>query len=263
MSGHISEKAGFLAALAKDDPERRQAEEHARGCATCREALDEGRRLVELLAEALPLHPPTPDRDPCLEHELAKASELRDRSWRTLTWAAGAGLALVWVLQLFYSKHLAIDVRNVMTSLAVLALGITCIAFVRERQRYVVGAMILMSGVFALLIGAAAPSIEARIGVECTLCELAAATIPWGLVIVLARRRRILLDRATTMAVAAGGALASQAAQLIGCPVPHARAHLVVFHFGGVLLALALGAISHGDGSPLPTEGAPLPVARL
>ncbi|HUK63643.1 MAG TPA: hypothetical protein VLV15_09920, partial [Dongiaceae bacterium] len=143
MSGHIDERAGFLAALAKDDPERRQAEEHARSCPTCRVALDEGRRLVELLADALPLHPPVPDSDPCLQHELEKQKQIRDRSWRTIIWVAGAGLALVWVLQLFYSKHLAIDARNVVTSLAVLALGIGCLAFVRERQRYVVGAMIL------------------------------------------------------------------------------------------------------------------------
>jgi hypothetical protein len=244
MSGHIDEKAGFLAALAKDDPERRLAEEHARSCAACREALDEGRRLVELLSEALPLHPPVAETAGCAAHALEREKQLRDRSWRKLTWAAAGGLAAAWVLQLVYSKHLALDVRNVVTSLFVLGLGITALSFVRERQRYVVGATIFVSGMFALLIGAAAPSIEARIGAECTMCELVAAAIPRLAVIGLARYRRIVLDRATTMAVAAGGALASQAAQLIGCPVPHARAHILVFHFGGVLLALALGAMN-------------------
>src|SRR3982750_1487641 len=49
MNSHIADRAGFLAALAKDDPERVQAEEHARGCAPCREAFAEGLGLVALL----------------------------------------------------------------------------------------------------------------------------------------------------------------------------------------------------------------------
>src|SRR5262245_47283051 len=98
MSRHIDEKAGFLAALAKDDPERKLAEEHARSCAACRDALEEGRRLVDLLAEALPLHPPTPDTVGCAAHALERERKLADRSWRILTWAAGGAMALAWVL---------------------------------------------------------------------------------------------------------------------------------------------------------------------
>src|SRR5262249_15182868 len=139
-----------------------------------------------------------------------------DRSWRLITWAAGGAMVLGWVLQLFYSKRLTVDPRSVVTSLAVLGLAITAISFVRERQRYVIGAMVLLSGLFALFIGAAASSLETRIGIECTMCELVAAVIPWLAVIVLAKRRGVVLDRATTMAVAAGGAVASQAAQLMG-----------------------------------------------
>jgi hypothetical protein len=244
MSGHIDEKAGFLAALAKDDPERRQAEEHARSCASCREALDEGRRLVELLSEALPLDPPTQESLDCAAQAIDREQKTADRSWRLLTWVAGAGMALGWVLQLFYSKRLTVDPRSVVTSLAVLGATIAAFAFIRDRQRYVVATLVLLSGLFALLIGAAATSLETRIGVECTMCELVAALIPWLAVIILAKRNEIVLDRITTMAAAAGGAIASQAAQLMGCPVPHARAHLLVFHFGGVLLALAIGAIN-------------------
>ena len=60
MNGHIADRAGFLAALAKDDPERQLAEEHARSCADCLEALDEGRRLMLLLGDAMPVAPPAP-----------------------------------------------------------------------------------------------------------------------------------------------------------------------------------------------------------
>ena len=46
------------------------------------------------------------------------------------------------------------------------------------------------------------------------------------------------------MGVAAAGAVASQAGQLLSCPVGHANPHLLLFHFGGVLLAVALGAMN-------------------
>jgi hypothetical protein len=58
MTDHIAARAGFLAALPAHDPERLRAEEHARTCPPCREALDEGFRLVALLQRALPPHPP-------------------------------------------------------------------------------------------------------------------------------------------------------------------------------------------------------------
>ena len=46
MSDHIADKAGFLAALPKDDPERLSAEDHIRSCPPCGSALAEGRRLT-------------------------------------------------------------------------------------------------------------------------------------------------------------------------------------------------------------------------
>src|SRR5262249_29521841 len=137
MSGHIDEKAGFLAALAKDDPERKLAEEHARSCATCRDALEEGQRLVELLAEALPLSPPTPETLGCAAHAIEREAREEDRAWRLITWAAGGAMVLGWILQLFYSKRLTVDTRSIVTSLGVLGLAIAAISFVRERQRYV------------------------------------------------------------------------------------------------------------------------------
>src|SRR5690348_8442079 len=58
-----------------------------------------------------------------------------------------------------------------------------------------------------------------------------------------ARRAGVVLDGWNLAAVAAGGALASQAAQHMTCPVAHADTHLLVFHLGGVMLAAALGSL--------------------
>jgi hypothetical protein len=71
-----------------------------------------------------------------------------------------------------------------------------------------------------------------------------AAAIPWMLLAWLARRRGILIDRTSTVAVAVAGALASQAGQHVSCPVSHAGPHLLVFHLGGVLLAAGLATLA-------------------
>ena len=54
-SDHIADRAEFLAALSRDDPERKAADEHARSCMPCREALEEGVRFIGLLRQALPV----------------------------------------------------------------------------------------------------------------------------------------------------------------------------------------------------------------
>ena len=53
VSEHLTDRAGYLAALPEDDPERVLAEEHARNCSACRDALREGLRLMDLLRRAL------------------------------------------------------------------------------------------------------------------------------------------------------------------------------------------------------------------
>jgi hypothetical protein len=52
--GHFAGRAAFVAALTPGDPERAAAEAHARSCARCRAALDEGTRLLALLRRAAP-----------------------------------------------------------------------------------------------------------------------------------------------------------------------------------------------------------------
>jgi len=52
-SVHIVDQASFVASLAKGDPQKALAEEHARHCVLCRKALDEGARFISMLKRAL------------------------------------------------------------------------------------------------------------------------------------------------------------------------------------------------------------------
>jgi hypothetical protein len=50
---HVADQAGFIASLPAGDQQRMLAEEHARSCAACREALEEGSRFISILQRAL------------------------------------------------------------------------------------------------------------------------------------------------------------------------------------------------------------------
>lgn len=244
MSDHIADRAAFVAALSKDDDERRQAEEHARSCAACRNALDEGMRIVALLEEALPLPPPTPEAlaRAARAIEIETSNERRSRGW--LKWAIGAGVVGSWVFQIACGIGMPMDLApgTVAVSIAVVALAVTTLLFLQTRKEFAVGALVATSGLL-VYVAQAVPGLEPGFGIHCTMYELAAAAIPWVVAIAAARRAGVGLDRWNLSAVAAGGALASQAAQHVTCPVHHADAHLLVFHLGGVLLAATLGAL--------------------
>jgi len=243
MSDHIADRAGFLAALGKDDPERKVAEEHARTCTPCAEALAEGQHLFALLGEATPIAPPTNESLERAAATIERESLLEKRSFGLLRWAAVAAVIAIWLAQLAYGKRLARDVNSVSLSVGVLALVLIGVAIVRAKEELVAGAIILVSGLFAAAMWGGS-GLEPRAGVECTACELVAGGLSWLIVAALAKRKHLTLDRRMTMAIAAAGALASQAAQLLSCPVARTNPHLLVFHFGGVLLAAAFGALN-------------------
>jgi hypothetical protein len=246
MSDHIADRAAFVAALPKDDPERSQAEEHARSCTTCMHALDEGARLVALLEEALPLPPPTAEALARAAEaiEFETANERRSRRW--VKWAIGAGVVGSWAFQLACGIGTPIDFApaTVAVSVSVVALSVAAMLLVRRRREVAVGAVIATSGLL-VFFARAVPGLEPEYGIHCTLYELTAAAIPWVVAIAAARRAGIAADRWNLSAVAAGGALASQAAQHMTCPVAHAGMHLLVFHLGGVMLAALLGALGN------------------
>src|SRR5207253_10887273 len=131
---------------------------------------------------------------------------------------------VVWSVQLAYGNHVARDTSSVTISIGVLALVLIGVAVLRAREELVAGAMILTSGLFASVMWGAS-GLEPRAGVECTGCELVAGALSWLVVAALAKRYHFALNRRTTMAIAAAGALASQAAQLLSCPVARANPH--------------------------------------
>jgi hypothetical protein len=241
MIHHVCDRAGFLASLDKGDPERRIAEEHAQACGVCREALDEGRRLMARVAEALEYPPPSPDvlarTAAAIERE---ASDDQDTQ-RRLEWASASGVVVAWAFQLMVGSGWAIDVGRAAVSLGVLALAVACATLLRSRGRLAIGLVIATSAILAYAAGHPA-ALDAHIGIRCTFRELWAAAITWTIVTVVARRLEIKLGRWNMMAVAGGGALAAHAGQHLACEVPHADGHLLLFHFGGVLLAVLLAA---------------------
>jgi hypothetical protein len=232
-----------------DDPERKAAEEHARACAPCAAALAEGQHLFSLLGQATPIAPPSAEALRRVAATIEQESGQADRGYRALRWAAAGALMVVWLLQLAYGKRLAHDINSVLISIGMLVVVLAGLGLLRARQALFAGLTIATSALFASVLWGAS-GLEPRAGVECTGCELVAAAISLLVVATLARRRHLALDRWTTMAVAAAGAVASQAAQLLACPVARANPHLLVFHFGGVLLAAAFGALSPVGAAP-------------
>jgi hypothetical protein len=238
MSDHIADRAGFLAALPRTDPERKQAEEHAHACVPCREALDEGGRLVTLLRRALPATKREPLVRPLAARETPSAAAIAGQ----LAWATTGAVVLAWLFQLTVGGGFRLDHDCALVSLAVLAVAIGCVTVLRGNPRLALATVVVTSGLFAYLAGSAA-GLAAGVGIRCTFRELWAAGLTWLCVWAVGRRAGITLDQSKTTAVVAAGALAAHAGQHLACAVPHSDAHLLVFHFGGVLLATAAAAL--------------------
>jgi hypothetical protein len=161
-----------------------------------------------------------------------------------LKWAIGAGIVGSWAFQLACGIGTPIDFApsTVAVSIAIVAISVSIVLFVRSRRELAVITVVATSGLL-VYVAQAVPGLEPGFGIHCTLYELTAAAIPWLVAMVASRRAGVVLDGWNLAAVAAGGALASQAAQHMTCPVAHADAHLLVFHLGGVMLAAAIGSL--------------------
>jgi len=238
MSDHVTDRAGFLAALSDRDPERKAAEAHAAGCAPCREALREGAEMVALLRQALPATSPvrwSGPRPVTGEHPAAPEPP-------TLLGATIGAVALAWLFQISVGGGFRFHLACVAESLAILAVALGCVTVLRRNERLAVATVIVTSGLFAYFAGRAT-GFAPGVGIRCTFRELWAAALTWILLWAFARRAGVMLDRTRTTAVVAAGALAAHAGQHLACSVPHSDAHLLVFHFGGVVLATLIAAV--------------------
>jgi hypothetical protein len=241
MKEHIADRAGFLASLSVDDPERRLAEEHARACGPCREALEEGHRLVALLQRALPAVTSAPIAAALAKRAVAARGAGDRAAERRVAWVTAAAVGTAWLFQLMVGSGFVVSFRSVLASLAVLAVSLGVVTFLRGRGRLAVTTVVATSALFAYLSGTSA-GFEPGIGIRCSFRELWAAAIAWAIVALVARRSGVAFGRWNATAVAAAGALAAHAGQHLACEVPHSDAHLLIFHFGAVVLAALVGA---------------------
>ena len=248
---HIADKAGFIASLPRNDPQRKLAERHARICPSCREVLEDGSRLVAMLRREISRQqasekPSWNPGAPAIEPEVGYAS-------RRLAWVTVGAAVVAWGFQLMVGGGFELDFDCATVSLGVLAIAIGCITLLKGRPRLVIAIAVATSGLLAYLSGTAA-GFEPGIGIRCTFRELWGTAIMWTIVMVSSRRAGLAPSRWNATAVAAAGALATHAGQHLACRVPHSEAHLLVFHLGGVVLAILLAAASYGRWTAIPAQ---------
>ena len=238
MNSHISDRAGFLAALAKDDPERVQAEEHASGCAPCREAFAEGLGLVALLDESQPLSPPSPDLLARAASAIEQQSAGEASVNRRVVWGAVTGVLVAWAFQLTVGSGFSPDLDHAAASLMVLGVALAGVTLLRNQPKLAI-ALVAGTSLAMVSVSGTASGLAPGVGIRCSFRELWAAGLTWIVAGAVARRVEAPLGRWKLTAIVGCGALAALAGQHLACEVPHAHGHLLVFHFGAVLLAIA------------------------
>jgi hypothetical protein len=236
--------AAGIASLPEDSPERREAVEHARGCAACRAALAEGDALMRLLAEAEPI--------PALRAEVmvrAKAEILTELArvptaaatpaWRPIA-AVAAAVVGAYLLPLAGGRRLSGAGVASSVALGLIAALATGAAF--AWGGILLAAIPVVSALASFLTGADGP-LGLSIGLHCLLMETALALPPLAVATVFAWRGKLPRRGVALVAASMGGALAGQAALRVLCHADQSHAHLLTFHTGGVLVAVALGGL--------------------
>lgn len=247
LPAHLAEEqVAGLAALPPDDAERRQAEVHAAGCASCRQLLDEAGRLLALLEG---LEAPPPPSEAAMER--ARAAVLAE--WAAVPSPAPApasvGLggrllvvlatAFAWGLTLITARSRNADAAAwSAVGAAVAAAGAL---FTLSRDRLALLALSLAAVAFALAV-AGPGGLALATAVGCTLHELVAAALPVSAAVWLARSGRVKVSPTGLAATAVAGGFAGQAALHEVCRVATYGAHLAAFHLAPIALAALAAA---------------------
>lgn len=213
--------------------ERRELAPHLDDCARCRNRLALVRDVVDQL-DAWQVEPPSDEALDRAHRDVLAAMDRRPRRWPIglATFVAGIALAAI-------AKQHSPHAHDWVEAASALSLAVGLAYFATTRRVGAIGLAVASSFVLALL-GAAVPGLAPAVGMKCLLFELATASVP-GVIAWRAGRRGEIV---TVALAAAAGALAGMAALHVACPVHEARAHLFVFHVGGVALAAALGALA-------------------
>jgi hypothetical protein len=227
-----------VVALQPGELQREAAFEHARTCPDCARALQQAERLLALVDAELVPTPPSAETlqrvERAVEREMQPARK-QPRLLAGLATAAGAGVVLL------YAHHLDPSGAAVAATAALLAVAFAWSGV--SSRAAVAAAGACAASLLLAVVAAHSPGLFVRVGVHCVAVELFTACWPLAAVAVAVAGGFASRPSAwTTAALAAAGALAGQAALHLGCEVHTATAHLLVFHFGGVVLAALAGS---------------------
>jgi hypothetical protein len=235
---HLGERALYLAALEPRDPERLVAEAHARGCVECARALRDGQRLLVALDAALPPEPAASSLA-----RTAHAVHAAQRAGRRLGAAKAASAAVLAGIALAVAaRHRAPDPDFALFAGCLLAAGLLAAISIHRPWLALAGVAALAAG--ASWRGDPGAAFSVGIGLKCASFELVGAAA--AVLALLAHRRRhpMALAPIELAALAGAGSLAGVAALVVTCPAGHALEHLMLFHSGGVALALVVGVVA-------------------
>ncbi|HUK67087.1 MAG TPA: hypothetical protein VLV17_09690 [Anaeromyxobacteraceae bacterium] len=228
-----------LAALPPDDPERLAASAHAETCAECRKALLEGERLEALLALA---GSSEVSASPSGAAYLSIKRDLeREGRRRVLGSIVAIGAALVLLVTLAHERSHAPSDLALAAGLALAAFGLAT-----QASRFTLGAATaaVIAALAAALLGGKGGPLEAAAGLDCLASELVAAAAVLCAVRLAVRGGATFPQYGAFAAGAAAGALAADAALEVTCGAHGSLPHVLSFHVGGVVLALALARLA-------------------
>jgi hypothetical protein len=226
----------ILLGLPQDDPERTSALTHAAGCARCT-AESRGVELLLGQIDRLVLPPPSAAAlrraaAPILE-DLARSAERR----RRVAAVAAAGASLLGFALLVGMAQERGSRWGMALAFAVVASAATASAVLF--RAHALWAIIPISAAMAAVLGDA-HALNLDSAMRCALGEAIGASLPLAALSYLLLRKPFALGPSGAAAVAAGGALAGQAALVLTC-ASHGIEHLMIFHAGTVALAAVLG----------------------
>ncbi|BDG10788.1 cupin domain-containing protein [Anaeromyxobacter paludicola] len=234
----IRADAPGLAALLPDDPELVSATSHARGCPGCERALREAGRLQVLLAEL----EPEPLPAGALERVSREVRNARRReSWRRLGGSVGA-VCISALIFVGFARTRAQSPADWALAAAMWALALVVALAASRKPLLATVIAVAASGTAAALSGGAGPLVPS-IGLECVATELASAAVVVLAAWLVARGGATSPARSALVVAAAAGALAGDAALQVTCAAHAYTPHLLAFHVGGVLLAVAVASV--------------------
>ncbi|HEX4406814.1 MAG TPA: hypothetical protein VH560_18375 [Polyangia bacterium] len=220
------------------------AEAHARTCAACARALEDGRRLLALLGQATLPEPSATALARASATILAELGEI-DASRAVagkLAAVVSAAVLATWALPLALMRA-PLGGRALAFSIALAAVAAVSTALtiaVSKRD----GLLFFAASLAMAFVTGSGATLGPAVGLHCAAIEaLTAATAGVAAWVATHAFGRRTLDRRVLIGALGGGALAGHAALDVGCGMSSALPHVLVFHTGPVVLALGVALL--------------------